>query len=101
MDDAAQVIDGFGYERMAPYKRPGFIHSGGIVLADEFGADIPNRLPYDCSQKEILMFLQGYKAGRKKGMTAVREAVERAASECEAEVGQTRHSIGCPDWREW
>lgn len=76
---AWSIILGLSYAR----------YPDNLYINDERGAAVEHVLGNENSQKEILLFIQGYKAGRSQGMKLMQEALtyasENAASEC---VGQ-------------
>ena len=81
------VIDGFGVTR---HRKRRYLDSQeqfvSIEITDERGDTLECALDGEVSDKDVLWWIQGYKAGRIKAMMSIRETIDSALITHESEV---------------
>jgi hypothetical protein len=81
-------ILGFGVERMAPEKHGGTVFPGVISNGDELDDPVENPLTAENSDREIMWWISGCKAGRLQGLASAKAAAERAIENIEVAFEQ-------------
>jgi hypothetical protein len=86
------IIDGF---RVTRYREKLFRSEEtavSLAITNERGESLECTLDGDASDKEVLWWIQGFKAGRIKAMASIREAIDYALLKHQNEVELMSHA---------